>query len=116
MNSINCSMSVDKFGRYSKQKFSSSILKKNVPRIVGIIVDNDSSLNVQNKRIKNLGIPRDEADAINKGYLQAEVNRIQDEIKSGLNTEILNIRKDIEQLQNTLFLVYSNINTNMKEM
>lgn len=99
-------MSVDKFGRYSKQKYNTNILKKNVPRIVGIIVDSDNNLNVQNKRIKNLGVPRDDTDAINKGYLQAEINRTQDQLKRGLNTEVVSIKNNIKELKSIINDIY----------
>lgn len=110
-------MSVDKFGRYSKQKYNCDIFKKNASKIIGIIVDSDNNINVQNKRIKNLGVPREDADAVNKVYLQTEINRTQDQLKRGLNTEVVNIRNDIKELRskiNDLYYVLSNGNANMK--
>lgn len=110
-------MSVDKFGRYSKQKYNCDILKKNASKIIGIIVDSDNNLNVQNKRIKNLEIPREDADAVNKLYVQTEINRTQSQLKRGLSTEVVDIRNDIKQLNtkiNEIYYVMSNGKSKMK--
>lgn len=66
--------------------------------MLGIAVDKHNNLDIQNKKIKNLGPPSEETDAVNKAYLQTQIHRSQ-EI---LNIEILSIRHDISQLKNTL--------------
>lgn len=106
-------MTVDKFGRhYSKQKYNSDVLKKNVPQILGIIVDRDNNLNIQNKRIKNVAPPREEADAVNKAYLQIQINRTQDQLKRGINTEVLSVRNHIHELKSNLKDIYDVLSAN----
>lgn len=95
-------MSVDKFGHFS----NSDVLRRNVPKILGICVDSHNNLDIQNKKIKNLSPPSDDTDAVNKTYLQTQINHSQEILKRGLNTEIITIRKEIAELKTNLKDVY----------
>lgn len=96
-------MSVDKFGHYAS---NSNVLRENVSKILGIVVDSHNNLDFQNKKIKNLGAPSEDTDAVNKVYLQTQINHSQEIVKRGISTEIVDIRREISNLKNSLQDVY----------
>lgn len=65
-------MSVDKFGHFSKNyDFNNNEkARRKIQKVVGLVLDRDNNLDVQNKRLKNISFPTQEKDAINKHYLQ----------------------------------------------
>ena len=71
-------MTVDKFGHYYNQKYNSEILKKNVSKTLGIIIDKNNNLDIHDKRIKNLAPPSEGSDAVNKNYLYSQINHVQE--------------------------------------
>ena len=92
-------MTVDKFRHYYIQKYDSEILKKNVSKTLGIIIDKHNNLDIQDKRIKNLAPPSEGADAVNKDYLYSQINHVQEILKRGISTEIIKIRQDVIDLR-----------------
>lgn len=99
-------MTVDKFGHFYNQKYNSEILKKNVSKTLGIIVDKHNNLDIQDKRIKNLAPPSEGTDAVNKDYLYSQVNHIQEVLKRGISKEVVNIRKEIIDLKLKIKEIY----------
>lgn len=95
-------MTVDKFGNYHSQKYNLDTLKKNVANTLGIIVDRNNNLNIQHKKIKNLGPPTEGTDAINQSYLSLQINHTQEVLKKGISKEVISIRSDIEELRHTI--------------
>ena len=92
-------MTVDKFGQYYNQKYNSEILKKNVSKTLGIIIDKNNNLDIQDKRIKNLAPPSEGSDAVNKDYLYSQINHVQEILKRGISAEIVNIRQHVIDLR-----------------
>lgn len=99
-------MTVDKFGHYYNHKYNSEILKKNVSKTLGIILDKDKNLDIQDKRIKNLATPSEGTDAVNKDYLHSQINHVQEILKRGISKEVVNNRKDIIELKQKINDIY----------
>lgn len=92
-------MTVDKFGHYYNQKYNSEALKKNVSKTLGITVDEDYNIDVQNKKIRNISQPSEGTDAVNKTYLHSQVNHLQEILKRDCNTEFISIREELSELK-----------------
>lgn len=95
-------MTVDKFGHYYAQKYNSETLKKNVTHTLGITLDKNNNLDIQNKKIKNLAPPTEGTDAVNKTYLSVQINHTQEVLKKGISKEVINLRKEITELKRTI--------------
>lgn len=94
-------MSVDKFGHFS----NSHLLKRNVPKVLGIFIDRYSNLDIQNRKIKNLAPPSEDTDAVNKVYIQTQISRTRDSLIKDLEyirEEITNLKNDIQDLNKIL--------------
>lgn len=100
-------MTVDKFGHYYNQKYNSEVLKKNVSKMLGITVDEDYNINIQNKKIRNIAPPTEDSDAVNKAYLYSQIKHIQEILKHDLNTEFNSIRSEISELKKKLKDIYA---------
>lgn len=100
-------MAVDKFGHYYNNKFTSETLKKNVSKILGIIVDENYNLDVQNKKIRNVNFPTEGTDAVNKTYLHTEIKNHEDILKRSISKEVVTLRKEISDLNNKIDDVYN---------
>ena len=99
-------MTVDKFGHHYNQKYSSLALRGNVSRILGINIDNDNNLDIQNKKIKNVAPPSEGMDAVNQSYVHSQNKHLQEILKKGIIQECSTIREEISQLkksQNEIF-------------
>lgn len=70
-------MSVDKFGRYSGTSNKQRNLKKTITQTLGVQLDSEKNLNLNGKRILNLGAPINTHDAVTRSSVQSEINRIQ---------------------------------------
>lgn len=104
-------MSVDKFGHYSNEKYSNENLKKTESKLIGITMDNDQNINMQNRRIKNVGVPIQETDAITKRFMQAHVTQAKENIINYINTE----NKQIQiTLENTITRTTSDLETKIR--
>lgn len=99
-------MTVDKFGHYYNNKHNSETLKKNVSKILGIIVDENYNLDVQNKKIRNLNFPSEGTDAVNKTYLHTQINILQEILKKGISKEVVTVRKEINELNKQIRDIY----------
>lgn len=86
-------MPVDKFGHFVEVKNDSP--RKHVNKSMGFLMDRDRNLNFQNKRIKNLGYPIEEKDAVSKGFLQTEMQKLQQEMITTLQTQIQKIYQEL---------------------
>lgn len=86
-------MSVDKFGHFSKD-----MQRGNVPKIPGINFDKNNNLNIQNKKIKNLGSPAEDTDAVNKAYLHNQIEHMREVLKKEVNVELTDIRREITEM------------------
>lgn len=96
-------MSVDKFGHFSSGNI------RNVPKVLGIAFDRYNNLNIQNKKIKNLGPPTEDTDAVNKAYLQKQINYSREILKQDLNSDIIIIKQEIAQLRDILNKSFNDI-------
>lgn len=104
-------MTVDKFGHYYNHKYNSEILKKNVSKTLGIIIDSNNNIDIQNRKIKNLAPPSEGSDAVNKDYLYSQINHIQEVLKRGISKEVTNNIKDIKDLNQKIKDIYDVIIT-----
>lgn len=98
-------MTVDKFGHHYNQKYTSIALRGHVSRILGINIDNDNNIDIQNKKIKNLAPPSEGTDAVNHHTYIHKTST-----KNGIFNECSNIREEISQLkksQNEIFKILS---------
>lgn len=97
-------MSVDKFGHYS---FNNSYpIKRDVPKVLGFFFDNDRNLDLQNKNIKNLAAPTEETDAVNKVYLQTQVNDAKEFLKADLYNTLTQIETQFFYLRDKISDIY----------
>ena len=93
-------MSINKFGHYLNDT-SSIISIKNAPKLLGLYMDKDNNIDVQNKRIRNVASALEENDVVNKMFLQSYTEKMQKET-------IDYLKSDIEEIREILF--------NMKQM
>ena len=93
-------MSVDKFGHFSIN--NTKVLKRDAPKVFGFFIDENRDLNIQNKKIKNLGSPAEQTDAVNKVYVQSQVNHSEEVLKKIFNKQIVYIRQEIINLRNDI--------------
>lgn len=91
-------MSVDKFGHYS----NSNTFRKNASKFLGIAIDQHYNIDIKNRKIKNLGQPSENYDAVNKAYLQTQIVHVKEIIKRDVSSEIRNLRKEIDLLRKEL--------------
>lgn len=95
-------MTVDKFGHYFNQKYSSEGRSKNILTNFGFTLDGNN-IDFKNKRIINVAAPLDGLDAANKTYVNSQIKHMQENLKSELRKEYdsqLNfIKHDIKKLQ-----------------
>lgn len=104
---INRKMSVDKFGRYSNNQ--NKAIKRNIVKVIGFNIEKDGDINLQKKRIKNLGKPIHEDDAVTKSFISSEIQRVYQELltaveklKKELLAEIANLHNFNDALKNNL--------------
>ena len=104
------SRTVDKFGHYYNQQYISLTLKEHVSRFLGINTDENNNLDIQNKKIRNVGAPAEGADAVNQAYVHSQIKHIQEILKQNIDQECAHLRQEISQLkktQNELFKILS---------
>lgn len=101
-------MSVDKFGHYLNDT-SGIISTKNAPKLLGFFMDTNNNIDVQNKRIKNVAKALEENDAINKLFLQTQIEKLEHEItleleetNNKINAKLLNIKLQLEENNNKI--------------
>lgn len=73
-------MTVDKFGHYSNKRSKYLEIKRNVNKIAIFALDNDNSINIKNCRIRNVLDPMEEGDAVNKSFVQKNINRVTQDL------------------------------------
>lgn len=103
-------MTVDKFGHHYNQKNQSIAVRENVSRLLGVNIDEDNNLNVQNKKIRNVASPAEGADAVNQAYVHTQIKHIQEILKKNFIQECTFLREEISQLkrsQNEIFKALS---------
>lgn len=86
-------MSVDKFGRYIHEKQSSNQLKRYEKTSSGLYIDTDGNFNIQKRRIKNGGFPKEDADIVIKAYVDKAIH----ELRVSLTSLITNFQIENEQ-------------------
>lgn len=102
-------MTVDKFGHHYNQKYTSIALRGHVSRILGINIDNDNNIDIQNKKIKNLAPPSEGTDAVNQSYVHSQNQHLQEILKNGIFNECSNIREEISQLKKSQNEIFKNL-------
>jgi hypothetical protein len=70
-------MSIDKFGHYSSNSQFSSIFKRELENLTGVYLDSDGHINVQQKRVKNSSLPKNDFDLTIKAYVDGKVNELK---------------------------------------
>lgn len=98
-------MTVDKFGHYYNQKFTSEIKRKHFLKNFGVSLDGNN-INIENKRIKNLASPLEGLDAVNKNYVNSQIRHMQEHIKRGIGEEVLIVRNEIKDLNKKIDDIY----------
>ena len=100
-------MSVDKFGHYLNDT-SNIISLKNAPKLLGLFVDTNNNIDVQNKRIKNVAEALEENDVINKLFLQTQIEKLEEKLLTYFKADNTVIQEDlqmqIEELQREIKL------------
>lgn len=66
-------MSVDKFGHYSSHH---NLNESRLRKAIGFNLDRDRNINLHLKRIKNLGLPIEDNDAVTKQFVSESVNQL----------------------------------------
>lgn len=97
-------MSVDKFGHFTISNLKP--YKGDVPKVLGLFLDNNRNLDLQNKKIENLATPTEEADAVNKIYLQTQINIAQELLKNYFNNKIDSVEHSLTLLNRKLIDFY----------
>ena len=91
-------MSIDKFGHYLNDT-SGRVFVKNVPKLLGFVMDTTNNIDVQNKRIKNVAKALEENDVVNKLFLQSQIEEVRDEIHLILSQKLNEIRETISSMK-----------------
>lgn len=94
-------MTLDKFGHYLNDT-SRIISIRNEPQVLGFYMDADNNIDIQNKRIKNVANAFEENDAVNKVFLQTQLEKMQHEVIKDLKEQLDEIRK--ENINTKVFL------------
>lgn len=86
-------MSVDKFGRFSHYSHNENRLRKTS----GFNLDRDKNINLHLKRLKNLGSPIEDNDAVTKKFTTESINQSALELQKEITFLKDNINKDIKK-------------------
>lgn len=105
-------MTVDKFGHHYNLKYTSVTLKGNVSRLLGINIDEDNNLDIQNKRIRNFARPAGGSDAVNQAYVHSQNKNLQEILKKNVSQECSDIRQEISYLKHSLNELYNILSKN----
>lgn len=89
-------MSVDKFGCYARASYKQHNLRKNITKILGIQLDSERNLNLNGKRILNVGTPISRHDAATRSSVQFDINQLQ----QSFLIELDKIKQEYETLKN----------------
>lgn len=98
-------MTVDKFGHYYNQKYSGESRKRNFSKSFGITLGGDD-YDADNRRIINLATPQQGTDAVNKSYINSQINHMQEHLKRGISKEVIIVRNEIKTLNKKICDIY----------
>lgn len=116
-------MSIDKFGRYhNHQQLRGGLENSRGPPGIGFKLTDAGDFNLENKRLINVGVPVDEADATNKIYVDYAIKTNADNIEGVQNTlrnaslKLDEIEKSYDKYSNKLTSLKNNLNTHTKNV
>lgn len=96
-------MSVDKFGRYSSSSSRKRRIENNShTKYKDFLLDSDNNINVRSKRIKNLGSPIENTDAVSKIFLFKLLNEHKSKIDAAIQSSQTIHDNEIEEIFSTI--------------
>lgn len=98
-------MPVDKFGHHSKSQnnfIKNEKNKRKIRQVVGLVLDKNNNINVQNKRITNVSFPTQEKDAVNKHYLGTEIRQLQQDLTTLNKQEYKKLDGKLNNIDNSI--------------